>query len=156
MSIINALVDHGHSHESELFADVIASHNEIVTSLEKQLAECRSVIAAKDEALDKMLKSVPASGPGGAMMIDHHSIDGEYIGTEYVDPMAVIQDMYMASEKALAIKPSDVELVEIGTVAKQSTYLDEILMAENENTLQVEPGTVLYVLKQKEGANVST
>jgi hypothetical protein len=37
MSVINALVDAGHSHESELFNTVMQAHNEETTRLRQQL-----------------------------------------------------------------------------------------------------------------------
>jgi predicted transglutaminase-like cysteine proteinase len=55
------------------------------------------------------------------------------------------------ADAALAMKSGDVELVEVGTVASQSTYLDEVLFSPDRNTSCVEVGTKLYALKQKEG-----
>lgn len=50
---------------------------------------------------------------------------------------------------ALAIKPENVELVEVGTVDSQSTYLDEVLFSPDANTSRVEVGTKLYALQKK-------
>ncbi|MFD1121872.1 hypothetical protein ACFQ2T_05105 [Methylophilus flavus] len=97
--------------------------DDTITSLEKQLAECRAVIAAKDEALQNIaddcaddappFRSIGASGP-----------------------------VKEVARTALALKPGDVELVEVADNDCGS------IKWTNEKWPHI---CKLYALKQKEG-----
>jgi hypothetical protein len=54
------------------------------------------------DALKRIASTVPAIGDGGGFVVDHHSPDGEYLGTENVDPMWVIQEMASIALAAVA------------------------------------------------------
>lgn len=53
------------------------------------------------QALEKSLSVVPAISECGGFVICHHSLDGEYIGYQNIDPMWVVQDMANIARNAL-------------------------------------------------------
>lgn len=59
MSVINALVDAGHSHESELFNTVMQAHNEETTRLRQQLEIAVEALESQEQWMS--LKIVKAN-----------------------------------------------------------------------------------------------
>lgn len=54
------------------------------------------------EALKKILHTPPALNGSGGFVVDHHSHDGVYLGSENVDPMWVVQEMAGIANAAIA------------------------------------------------------
>lgn len=54
------------------------------------------------EALTRVIRAVPALVAGGGFVVDHHSPDGEYLGSENIDPALIIQEMATVAMNALA------------------------------------------------------
>lgn len=54
------------------------------------------------EALNRILSSVPAQDGAGGFIVEHHGMDGEFLGTQQIDPMWVIQEMAAVAQAALA------------------------------------------------------
>jgi hypothetical protein len=52
-------------------------------------------------ALDRIVKTVPAQDGNGGFIVDHHDMDGEYLGTQQIDPMWVVQEMAAIAHNAL-------------------------------------------------------
>lgn len=103
----------------------LASKQAYINALESHNRELLAVIAAKDEAL--------------RMAISHI----QHIGTD------------ASIEQALALKPGDIALVEVGSVDCQ--FVDGIGEHHVAEFCHLPEGvTKLYVLQKKEGANVST
>lgn len=67
-------------------------------SLATQYKQQRDALA---EALRRILDGIPPVGQDGQMYVDHHRA-GEYLGTEHVDPLAVIQSIAGVAIAALA------------------------------------------------------
>lgn len=53
----------------------------------------------------------------------------------------------LKAEKALSLTTSQVQLVKIGTVAHQSTYLDEVLFSSDHDISKAEVGETLYTIR---------
>jgi len=69
------------------------------------VADCSGLTNQRDEllaALENILSAVPAQDGGGGFIVDHHSLDGEYIGSQNIDPMWVVQEMASISYNAIA------------------------------------------------------
>ena len=69
----------------------------IKAAFDAQAAEIERLLAS----LHKLASTVPASDGGGGLFFEHHGPDGEYLGCEYVDPMAVIQEMEDIARNAI-------------------------------------------------------
>ena len=54
------------------------------------------------EALERIIDGVPASEPGGGLFVEHRDENGEYIGSEQVDPIAVISCIVGIARTALS------------------------------------------------------
>ncbi|MFA5899416.1 MAG: hypothetical protein WC829_09930 [Hyphomicrobium sp.] len=61
----------------------------------------RKVLEQALEALNRINDSVPAIQDGGGFVVDHRDADGEYIGSENIDPMWVIQEMQSTAHLAI-------------------------------------------------------
>lgn len=54
------------------------------------------------EALNRILSIPPGKADGGGFVVDHFDCDGEYIGSQGVDPMWVVQEMASVANSAIA------------------------------------------------------
>lgn len=61
--------------------------------LRAALSQSQTESAALREALERIRKDIPAVDQGGGMYVEHHSPDGEFLGAEYLDPAAVLQNI---------------------------------------------------------------
>ena len=73
------------------------SIRQVLAHIDAQAAEIERLLAS----LHKLASTVPASDGGGGLFFEHHGPDGEYLGCEYVDPMAVIQEMEDIARNAI-------------------------------------------------------
>lgn len=68
----------------------------------EQIAELVGYAKGLRKSAQKALNLIPANDGAGGLIYDHHSPDGEYVGTEQVDPMCVINGMDETLNAALA------------------------------------------------------
>ncbi len=64
-----------------------------------------ALIQQRDEllaALNRILSTPPGQADGGGFVVDHFDGDGEYIGSQGVDPMWVVQEMASVANAAIA------------------------------------------------------
>lgn len=66
--------------------------------------EARDEVRVLRQALERIVDGVPASEPGGGLFIEHRDENGEYIGSEQVDPIAVISCIVGIAASALAAR----------------------------------------------------
>lgn len=62
--------------------------------------------ARMEEGLEKIKRFVPACGENGMLYFANFDEKGEEVGIENVDPLAVIQQMYVLADAALSPPPS--------------------------------------------------
>ena len=74
----------------------------LVKARDEQLAAANGRVEKMKKTITKALNLVPADDGAGGLIYDHHSADGEYIGTEQVDPMWVIQGMCETLQAAIS------------------------------------------------------
>jgi hypothetical protein len=55
------------------------------------------------DAFQKQLRSIPALQDGGGFVIVHHDCNGEYIGSQNIDPQWVVQELCSIADKALKL-----------------------------------------------------
>jgi hypothetical protein len=97
------LQDQGTSYQmAHEFRPLVKSKDEALTELSTHLEAMEADRVRLLEALKRVVYTVPGIGDGGGFVFDHHSPDGEYLGYENVDPMAVIQEMQSVAMNAIA------------------------------------------------------
>ncbi len=80
--------------EIELRAQ-LARRDERILELEKQRDELLY-------ALERIESTVPGQGDGGGFVFDHYDHEGEYIGSQNVDPTWVVFEMVGVATNAIA------------------------------------------------------
>lgn len=81
---------------SENNADFIAAANP---------AAVLELIQQRDEllaAMHRIRSTPPAQADGGGFVVDHFDIEGEYAGSQNIDPMWVVQEMAAVASAAIA------------------------------------------------------
>ena len=53
------------------------------------------------DALQKIIACLPAIQDGGGFIVEHFDMDGEYMGSESIDPFTVVQRMHELATQAL-------------------------------------------------------
>lgn len=74
---------------------------EIVTDLTNERDEARARVGELETALRRILDGIPACGSDGSLYVEHFDGEGNSTGTEYVDPLAVIQSIQGVADAAL-------------------------------------------------------
>jgi hypothetical protein len=67
------------------------------TTIAKQAGEIERLRAA----LNDILSAIPAIQDGTGFFLEHHSLDGEFLGSSSVDPVQVVFDIVAIASKAL-------------------------------------------------------
>jgi len=63
------------------------------------------LIQQRDEllaAMHRIRSTPPAQADGGGFVVDHFDIEGEYAGSQNIDPMWVVQEMAAVASAAIA------------------------------------------------------
>ena len=76
--------------------------NRFSACYERQLAAIDSSLVKARERLDSAQLAMPAFHEG-VFTKEHHDIDGNYIGSENIDPLSIVQVQGLAIDEALAI-----------------------------------------------------
>jgi hypothetical protein len=71
-----------------------------IAEIERLRAEAERLKAA----LNRVVETVPCYHEGN-FIVEHHGIDGEYLGTQNIDPLWVIEEMASVANNALAAAP---------------------------------------------------
>ena len=74
-----------------------------VKQLERGLDKLLAVNKMLVEAFEKQLRSIPALQDGGGFVIDHCDCNGEYIGSQNIDPLHVVQELCSIANAALKL-----------------------------------------------------
>ena len=123
-------IDRAYIAATTLGAHTNASLQSENTTLRSQVESLLAVVAAKDEALNKSRETMLS-------LVNSRSSEAE--GTE--------ADWVADIDAGLVLKPSDVELVEVGKVERDGNGHDIVMWTD----FIARIGTKLYLLKQKEG-----
>lgn len=86
----------------------LAAANQRAEAAESAAQAARERIAELEDALRRILDGIPACGSDGSLYIEHFDGEGNSTGTEYVDPLAVIQSIHGIAQAAIdaALPPS--------------------------------------------------
>lgn len=69
-------------------------------TLQSQLTAHKVALVKAREKLDAAQRAMPAFHEGG-FIVEHHDMDGNYLGSENVDPVAIVQWQSQAIDEAL-------------------------------------------------------
>jgi hypothetical protein len=83
--------------------DVIAEKISRLAPMEAERDKLLAVNKALVEAFEKQLRSIPALQDGGGFVIDHLDCSGEYIGSQNIDPLQVVQELCSIANAALKL-----------------------------------------------------
>lgn len=78
---------------------------ELRTQLERRDERILELEKQRDEllyALERIESTVPGQGDGGGFVFDHYDHEGEYIGSQNVDPTWVVFEMAGVATNAIA------------------------------------------------------
>lgn len=90
--------------QSRELNDAINEFTSANSKIEQQAAEIAALRADAERLLAGMqeaLKCIPAVSSDGNFYVEHNGPDGEYIGTEQINPVNVVQSMAAAIDAAL-------------------------------------------------------
>lgn len=88
-------------------AHAIDSSNvsELIQELERKLDAAEKQRDQLLDALERIESTVPGQGDGGGFVFDHYDHEGEYIGSQNVDPIWVVFEMAeIATNAIVAVK----------------------------------------------------
>jgi hypothetical protein len=66
-----------------------------------RINELEARVKELEGALERIVSTVPANDGTGCFVFDHHSPDGEYLGTQNIDPLWVVEEMASVAMAAL-------------------------------------------------------
>ena len=88
-------------HVANLSAKLAASDARI-QELESKLKSAENQLDELLYALERIELTVPGQGDGGGFVFDHYDHEGEYIGSQNVDPTWVVFEMAGVATNAIA------------------------------------------------------
>ena len=80
----------------------LARRDERIQELERKLESAENQRDQLLEALERIESTVPAQADGGGFVFDHYDLEGEYIGSQNVDPTWVVFEMAGVATRAIA------------------------------------------------------